>query len=151
MSTAQKSAKGTITKRVSCESCGCSYQYEMTRIVFAKCSNELATQNEVDAEAQHDAEVKLNIKLTDDCDVVACPSCGAITQAMKARRRGFFVASFACIGIGAGALLIVFVAMLLVHRVYIFPAVVGFGMLLLGAFVLLFGSWRMLLPRKGRA
>jgi hypothetical protein len=148
---AQKMLKGAVTKHVLCANCGSTYAYEMSRTVFGKCEGDVSTRAEADAEALRDAEIKLKLALDGGCDVVGCPSCGAITEAMKTYRRGFFLGTFGCIGFGVACLVVVFILMLILGKIFIFPAVVGCGLILIGTILLLSGSWRMVIPKKGKA
>ena len=71
------------------------------------------------------ADAKLAVALANDCDLVRCPSCGAITKEMKAYRLKRFGAAFMCMGGGAGILLVVFLLMLFLNKIYFVMAGMG--------------------------
>ena len=88
------------------------------------------------AEADEDAQAKLDTILSEECDLISCPSCGAITQAMRSHRVKFFGSILACFGIGVGALLAVHLGTLYLHRIFIFPAAAGLVLIVLGVLLL---------------
>ena len=151
MSFAHKMVSGKVTKQVNCDGCGRPYQYELERTVIGKSSKSAATQAEADAQAAQDAEAKLAASLASSCDLVACPSCGAITKEMKMYRLRFFGATFACLGIGSAALLAVYLESIYLKRIHIFPAVAGAVCLLLGVALFVVGVMKVTIPKKAKA
>lgn len=109
-----------------------------------------ATQPEADAQALQDAEAKLKTALANDCDLVSCPSCGAITKEMKAYRMKRFGDGFACMGVGVGISLAVFLVMHFTGRLYLVAAGLGVLCLLLGLAILGIGIKEALAPKKGK-
>jgi hypothetical protein len=150
MKSAKKFVSGNVTKRVDCEGCGRSYEYDMSRTVMGSSSRTATTQAEADAQAQEDANTKLQTALATECDAVCCPACGALTKAMKARRWKHLGDALACTGVGLGILLAVFVLMLIMHRILIFGALGGAFCVLLGLIIFAAGAKDMIAPRKGR-
>ena len=150
MSSSKKFVSGKVTKRVDCAECGRSYEYDLSRTVMGSSTKGAATQAEADAQAVQDAETKLKAGLANGCDVVSCPSCNALTKEMKSYRLKRFGAAFACMGGGAGILLVVFLLMLLLHKILIFGAVMGVVCFLLGLAILAIGIKETLVPKKGR-
>lgn len=150
MSSSRKFASGTVTKRVDCAGCGRSYEYDLSRTVMGSSSKDAPTQSEADAQAAQAADAKLKAALANDCDLVPCPSCGAITKEMKAYRLKRFGAAFACMGVGAGILLVVFLLMLFLNKIYFVMAAMGAACLLLGFAVLGVAIKEALVPKKGK-
>lgn len=150
MISSRKVASGTVTKRVDCAGCGRSYEYDMSRTTMGKSSTDVETQAEADAQALEDANAKLKTALENDCDPVCCPSCGTLTKEMKAYRWKRFGAAFACMGGGVGILLVVFLLMLLMHKLLIVGALLGAVCFLLGLAILAIGTVDLLAPKKGR-
>jgi hypothetical protein len=151
MSTAKKFVSGKVTKRVDCAGCGRSYEYDLSRTVMGSSSKQAATQSAAEAEALEDANTKLKAALANDCDPVCCPSCGALTKEMKTYRWKRFGWGFACLGMGAGVLLLELLLALFLHRILIVVGLLGAGCLLLGLAVLGIGIMDLLAPKKGRA
>ena len=149
MSYAQKLASGKAAKQVTCSGCGRTYGYELSRSVIGKSSKDAATKEEAEAQAAQDADAKLKLALASECDMVSCPSCGAITDEMKAHRRKFFAMAFAACGIGVGGSLLVYLCTIFLHRIFIFAAAASGVCLLLGVLVLILAGPKILMPRKG--
>src|ERR1019366_8368422 len=150
MSSSKKFASGAVTKRVDCAGCGRSYEYDLSRTVMGSSAKGAATRSEAGAQAVQDADAKLKAALANDCDLVSCPSCGAITKEMKAYRLKRFGAAFACMGVGPGILLVVFLLVLMMKKLLIVAAVLGVVCFLLGFAILLIGTKEALAPKKGR-
>ena len=134
---------------MTCERCGLVYAYEMKRNVIGKSSKEVASQAEAEAQASQDADARLKAAF-DECDLVACPSCGAITEEMRAQRRKFFGITFACLGIGSGGLLAVYLIAVYFNKFSLFATVMS-AVCLLGCLLLIMGLMKQLVPRKGKA
>lgn len=149
MSISTKFLKSSIIKCVVCEKCGRNYSYEMTRSAMGKSSKDPIDKSTAEAEAAEDAQIKLDRMLEQECDLVSCPSCGAITQAMKSQRLKYFGNVFLCMGVGAAILALVFVGACFLHKIFIYPAVAGAGLFLLGGLALFAGAFKMLIPKKG--
>src|SRR4051794_8444869 len=149
MISSRKFASGNVAKQVHCAGCGRSYEYDLSRTVMGKSSKVAATQPEADAQAAQDAETKLKAALATDCDLVPCPSCGAVTAEMKIFRRKRFGAAFAAMGGGAGILLVVFLLMLFLHRIFIVAAGLGVICFLLGLAILALAIKETVAPKKG--
>ncbi|TAK90861.1 MAG: hypothetical protein EPO07_20040 [Verrucomicrobia bacterium] len=151
MSFAQKMVSGKITKTVACPKCGRPYEYEMKRTVLGKSSKTAATQAAAESEAAADADAKLKASLDSDCDLVSCPSCGAITDEMKKERRKFFGITLAGFGISIGGLLLIYLYFVFSHRILIVAAVLCGVCLLLSVVMLIIGITKKLVPRKGKS
>jgi hypothetical protein len=113
-------------------------------------SNVTLSKPDADAQAERMAEEKLHTMLSNECDVVPCPECGAITPEMEKARKRFFPQMLLVIAGGAGLLLLVFVAWLLTGRIYLLPSIVGAGIFLLGCLVLVMRSKEMILAGRRR-
>jgi hypothetical protein len=150
MSSAKKLVSGKVTKKVDCAGCGRSYEYAMSRTVMGSSSKNAVTQAEADAQALEDANAKLQAALVNDCDPVCCPSCGAFTKEMKTYRWKRFGAALACTGVGAGILLVVFLLMLLMHKILIIGALGGAVCVLLGLALFAIAAIDLMAPKKGR-
>jgi hypothetical protein len=150
MASSRKLATGKVTKRADCAGCGRSYEYDLARTVMGASSKDAPTQAEADAQATQAADAKLAAALANDCDLAPCPSCGAVTKEMKAYRRKRFGAAFLCMGGGAGILLVVFLLMLFLHKIYFVMAGMGALCFLLGFAVLSIAIKEAVLPKKGR-
>jgi hypothetical protein len=150
MASSRKFASGSVTKRVDCAGCGRSYEYDLARTVMGASSKDVPTQVEADVQATQAADAKLATALANDCDLVPCPSCGAITKEMKAYRLKRFGAAFIGMGGGAGILLVVFLLMLFLHKIYFVMAAMGALCFLLGFAVFGIAIKEALLPKKGR-
>lgn len=71
------SAKGRVTKTVTCESCKTKYVYVMERRSVNQATSMLFLDNRgASARADSQAKKSLRRKLKDDCDPVPCPVCG---------------------------------------------------------------------------
>ena len=108
------------------------------------------TKADADKEAARIAADQLQKMLENDCDVVPCPECGAITRERDKARKAFFPKMLLAIGTGAGLLLLVFVAWLIRGRIYLLASLVGAGIVLLASFILLARSKEMLLAGRRR-
>jgi len=150
MASSRKLATGKVTKRVDCAGCGRSYEYDLAHTVMGASSKDAPTQAEADTQAAQAADAKLAAALANDCDLVPCPACGAITKEMKVYRRKRFGAALACMGGGAGILLVVFLLMLFLNKIYFVAAGLGALCFLLGFAVLSVAIKEALLPKKGR-
>ena len=150
MSSSKKFASGKITKKVDCAGCGRSYEYDLSRTVMGSSSKNAANQSEADAQALEDANTKLQTALAKDCDPVCCPACGAFTKEMKTYRWKRFGAALACTGVGSGILLVVFVLMLLMHKILIIGAAGGAVCVLLGLALFVISAIDLMAPKKGR-
>lgn len=81
---------GKVQKSVCCEKCGGYYAYAMVRRGFARSSSAYGIGNATaQTAAQRGAHKKLQKRLANDSDPVACPGCGWIQTRMVAdlRRR----------------------------------------------------------------
>ena len=150
MASSRKLATGKVTKRVDCAGCGRSYEYDLARTVMGASSKDAPTQAEADAQAAQAADAKLAAALANDCDLVPCPSCGAITKEMKTYRLKRFGAAFLGMGGGAGILLVVFLLMLFLHKIYFVMAGMGAVCFLGGFAVFGIAIKETLLPKRGR-
>jgi hypothetical protein len=150
MASSRKLATGKVTKCVDCAGCGRSYEYDLARTVMGASSKDAPTQAEADLQATQVADAKLAAALANDCDLVPCPSCGAITNEMRKYRRKRFGAAFLGMGGGAGILLVVFLLMVFLNKIYFVGAAVGALCFLLGFAVLSVAIKEVLLPKKGR-
>ncbi|MCG3126440.1 MAG: hypothetical protein CHACPFDD_01275 [Phycisphaerae bacterium] len=101
--TASSSRTGGTIKRVTCEHCGCAYQYHVTRTVEVAVMVGLTnrgTQARLDAAGRRELERAL----ADPADPVACPKCGLYSSAMQRslRRRtaGWVALVLGCVLVG---------------------------------------------------
>jgi hypothetical protein len=147
MSTSRKTARGEVNKAVACECCGSQYSYKMKRTAGAKVADFDLLQSEVDDQAARIASNNLQEMLEKECDVVPCPTCGAITRQMAKARKEFLRGWLLSIAKGVGVLLLEFAAWLLYGEVTILLSVVGAVYVFRGTFVLLARSKEMLLFR----
>ncbi len=150
MSSSIKTTTGTVKKAVICEHCGCHYEYEMRRVGVGTLYRSALTKADADKEAARIAADQLQRMLENECDVVPCPECGAITREMDKARKAFFPKMLLVIGAGAGLLLLVFVAWLITGRIFLLGSVVGAIIVLLGTFILSARSKEMLLAGRRR-
>jgi hypothetical protein len=150
MRTARKFASGTVTKKVDCPGCGRSYEYDLSRTVVGRSSKSAATATAAAAQALADANTKLQDALASECDPVCCPACGALTREMKTYRWKNLGAAFAGLGVGIGILLVVYLLMVFLKKVFILAALLGMVCFVLGLAVLAIGVVNMVAPKKGR-
>jgi uncharacterized protein (DUF983 family) len=150
MSSSLRASNGSVKKQVVCEHCGNHYEYEMRRMAMGNVNSSGLTKAEADKEAERIASEKLQQMLEKECDVVPCPHCGAITTEMDKHRKAFFPTMLMVIGAGLGMLGLVYVAWLITGRIFIFGALVGVGIVLLGTFILLTKSKQMLVAGRIR-
>ena len=139
-SKAIRTKSGEIIKAVICENCGHHYEYKLQRVGVGNFRILNCTRAEAEQEAALIAAEDLKKMLENDCDVVPCPECGAITREMKKVRMAFYTKTLAGIGGGIGVLLLVYVAWLITGRVYIVPLVVGAGIASFAIAILIAGS-----------
>lgn len=87
MSSSIISAKGSVNREVTCESCSNTYNYTLEREVVGMFHGYARTRAEADEKAAREAAIKLKRLLNTDIDIVPCPKCGAITREMQAKQR----------------------------------------------------------------
>ena len=140
--------RDSVMKTVACRNCGQVYRYEMRRTEVGNHRSKETTNTEAEALANKDAETKLQVRLKNECDMVSCPKCGAITDEMKAHRKQLFSGALYCLGGGTGLMLAVYAAVVFLGKFYIFGAVVGAVSFLVGL-ILLIIAMTQLVSRKG--
>jgi hypothetical protein len=147
MSTSSKIAMGEVNKDVDCECCRNQYSYKMKRVAVAKVADSDLLQSEADDQAARIVANELQEKLEKECNVVPCPTCGAITRQMAKVRRAFLREWLLFIVKGVGLLMLELAAWLLYGQITILLSVAGAVWVLYGTFVLLARSKEMLLFR----
>ena len=79
--TFEAAASGCIIKEVVCEQCQLRYYYQMTRLAVGSGIAPYGMgQVSAEANAEHEAKMRLRDALESDCEAVACPGCGRVQQ-----------------------------------------------------------------------
>jgi len=82
-------ATGTVIKEVNCEKCALRFYYELARVAAGEADAPYYMgQGSAEERAQRRAQQNLAGKLQVDCEVVPCPQCGHVQQAMVRFLRG---------------------------------------------------------------
>ncbi len=118
---------------VTCESCGRQYAYTMTRSV------EYGPRQIWRTEA--DATMALDNLLKKGCDIVPCPDCGALTQAMKAEKQSNRGCGLTAILLGFLICVAVYLIMNSSGDLYYGIGLVGVALIAIGLKVLLSGKF----------
>ena len=141
MSPSLMDATGSVMKQVRCERCGYQYSYEMTRTAIGSYSGFALTRQEADEKAAANAAQRLKTMLETECDVVPCPSCGALTRQMKKFKAAFAPMCFGGLAFGALVMGGVYLYGKWSGRWFVVLGLLGLGMFLLSGFVLLCSAW----------
>lgn len=130
------SANGSVKRQVTCESCGHSYEYEMSRTAYGSFSGFAMTRAEADEKEAENAVEKLKVMLTTECDIVPCPKCSALTRQMREASANFIPQCVGAALVGAATVLGVFYVGKITGQWFYVMGILGVVLMVLSGFFL---------------